>query len=78
MIKINFGFTTKKISPTLHITMQEIQFVNQINMLQQKGFNSNHHSLPKQLQLLTVYRLLQRRVPRHNLCGTKNTLNKTK
>jgi len=29
--------------------MQEIQFVKQINMVQQKGFNSNHHSLNKQL-----------------------------
>jgi len=36
--------------------MQEIQFVKQINMLQQKGFNSNHHSLPKQLQVPALYR----------------------
>ena len=39
------------LSPTLYITMQEIQFVKQINMLQQKGFNLNHHSLNKQLQV---------------------------
>ena len=32
-IKINLSLGTQKISPTLYSTMQEIQFVKQINML---------------------------------------------
>jgi len=32
-MKINLSFNTHEISPTLHITMQEIQFEKKINML---------------------------------------------
>ena len=48
-IKINLSLGTQDLSLILNINMQEIQFVKQINMLQQKGFNSNHHNVPYSL-----------------------------
>jgi len=54
--------------------MQEIQFVKQIIMLNKRGAISIHHRLILQLQLMALYRLLQRRLSYHNQCGTKTLL----
>ena len=51
--------------------MQEIQFLKQINILQQKGFNSNHHSLPKQLQSWTYIGSYTEDFSHQNWCATK-------